>query len=242
MKNILLLFTALVYMTTLSSWDWNTRKNIKGSKHVVREVRESRSFDKIRSSRSIRVIVSEGNSHSLEVEADDNILPYIKTEIKNNTLSVYLPNDIQVRSYKAMNVYVSTPALSALHATTSSQIESDSYWNVEDLSIRATTSAVVQLNVTAQKINVDITTSAQVILSGKTDNLETRMTTSSSLQAEKLIAENVKISGTTSSSASVFATNQLKYALTTSAVVAYSGEAYVTAKASSGGYGYKKKN
>ena len=56
------------------------------------------------------------------MEADDNIMPYIVTEVEGNTLKVYFDN-ISVRNLKQAKVYVKMPEISELVASSSSEIE-----------------------------------------------------------------------------------------------------------------------
>jgi hypothetical protein len=59
---------------------------IRGSGNVVTEEREVSGFNKINMSGYGEVIITQGDEESLTIETDDNLMQYIQTEVRNNTL------------------------------------------------------------------------------------------------------------------------------------------------------------
>lgn len=59
---------------------------IRGSVDVVTEDRGASDFDRVSLTGAGKVIVTQGKKESLTVEAERNILPYIKTEVQGGTL------------------------------------------------------------------------------------------------------------------------------------------------------------
>ena len=59
---------------------------IKGSGNVVTEEREVGGFDRIEMSGYGEVIITQGNEESLTIETDDNLMEYIESDVRNNTL------------------------------------------------------------------------------------------------------------------------------------------------------------
>lgn len=62
---------------------------IRGSGHVITEKRAVSGFDAVSLSGTGDVTLTQGESESLEIEAEDNIIPHIVTEVKGSTLYIY---------------------------------------------------------------------------------------------------------------------------------------------------------
>jgi uncharacterized alkaline shock family protein YloU len=64
-------------------------KGIKGTGNVQTEKRTiTEKFTKISVSRGLEVILEQGNSVTVEVEADQNLLSHITTKVENGTLVI----------------------------------------------------------------------------------------------------------------------------------------------------------
>lgn len=217
------IFIGLLCAFLLPGNSKNIQKEIKGSGNRQTEVREAGDFNAIESSRGLRVILTKGENTSIKVEADDNILPYIKTEIRNNTLRVYLDKEVQVRASKNMDIYVTMPKLTALKGTTSASIESDSPWEVEEVTLTASTSASIRLILQARNIEVKASTSSSIYLKGEVVNFQGNFTTSSDLEAKDLEISNADMTLTTASDAIINVSEELSYTVSTAASLVYMG-------------------
>ena len=58
-----------------------------GSGHVVSTTREASDFDTVKVDYPAQVFISQGNTESVKIEAEDNLLPGLKTEVRNGQLS-----------------------------------------------------------------------------------------------------------------------------------------------------------
>ena len=66
-------------------------KKIKGTGYLVVHDRQAEQpFTRVSVQQSITLYISQGKTEGITVEADDNIIPYIKTEIKNGQLNIFL--------------------------------------------------------------------------------------------------------------------------------------------------------
>src|SRR5690606_6445715 len=89
---------ALLLTLFLGSCNFNIQgpdffDSVSGSGNVIIEKREvQKNFDKIRVSSLLKVELEQAPNYEIIVEADDNIIPYITTEVEGNTLKVYFDN------------------------------------------------------------------------------------------------------------------------------------------------------
>lgn len=84
MKTNYLFMVAVFFLLIISSGCNN--KTLQGSGNIITENRNISSFDRIIFSGIGEMTIEQGNEESLTVRADDNILPYIHTEVENNAL------------------------------------------------------------------------------------------------------------------------------------------------------------
>lgn len=239
MKALLLFFWCLSTLFVNAEF---LQKEIKGSGHVQTEERKSGNFHSISVSRGIQVFLSQGTSSAITVEADDNLLPYIKTEISGNQLKIYISKDVSCKSYTKMDVKVSVPEIKALHVTTSANIKGITPWKVKDLSLSSTTSGDIDMEVEAMTIEAKITTSGEITLKGAVQSLQASITTSGELEAKNLKAENADLKISTSGDAIVWVNKELSYSVTTSGDLKYFGKPRLQKTSVSTGGSVRNKN
>lgn len=240
MKSFLLLIATLCCCSLLANGT-SLRKGIKGSRTIQTEERTAGNFTAISASRSIHVFLAQGETSAITVKADDNLLPYLKTEIKGDQLKIYISEDIEIKSYEKMEVYVTAPQIKEIRVTTSASLETTTPWKVKELKINSTTSADVRMNIDAQAVNVSATTSSEVDLKGKAYSLDASITTSAEVDAPDLTVEHATMKITTSGEAKINVISQLTYSVTTGGDLTYSGNPeLIKPRTSSGGSVSKK--
>ncbi len=82
------------------------------------------SFHSIDFSGSFDVVVLPGNSPSVRVEGEDNIVPEILTGVEGGVLRIGSKPDIWIRPTKSLRVYVTAPTLDQIHAAGSGDLSS----------------------------------------------------------------------------------------------------------------------
>ena len=137
---------------------------VEGDGIAARDQRQVAAHGELEVSGSMQVEVRVGPSPSLLVEADANLLPYIRTEERGNTLKI--TNERQLRSKTPVRVVYTTPRLSQVRASGSGQ--------------------VVVLDLNGAPLEVSKSGSGQVRLAGKVDSLHARVSGSGVLDAGEL--------------------------------------------------------
>src|SRR5689334_8391602 len=61
----------------------------RGSGNIITETRQVSNFHSIDISYPAQVLVKQGSQESLQIEADDNFLPGLQTQVRNNTLEIF---------------------------------------------------------------------------------------------------------------------------------------------------------
>ena len=185
---------------------------VKGSGNVQTEKRSVANFKAIEVGGIFEVEVVAQKDFSVEVEADDNLLQFIRTEVKGGTLEISTEKKISPQG--RIRVRVSAPDVESLQVSGVAKVSLGSLKN-DSLKVYASG---------ASKLKVD----------GETKNLEVELSGASKIEAENLKAENVNVDGSGASCASVNVSGDLKADLSGASKVTYTGNPRNLEKSTSG--------
>ena len=96
--------------------------SVKGSGNVISEDRDISGFSKIYISGSGNLFIEQGSEESMTIEAEDNIIPLIITEVSGDTLTIRLKKGTNLSITKEINYYLSLKDLSAVSKSGSANI------------------------------------------------------------------------------------------------------------------------
>ena len=135
MKTIKLLFfsaVALLFATTSCIEDFT----IKGNGIATTEGRITPKFDKVKSAGAFDIHITNGEELEVVVNAEQNIIPYIKTFVRNETLHIETRGLHNIKNSLPMEVYITTPSLKGVKQSGSGNITTDYFYtNHMDISI-----------------------------------------------------------------------------------------------------------
>lgn len=67
---------------------------VRGSGNIITEEREVRGFTRIEMAGAGRIILTQGDTESLSIETDDNLMEYIETRVAGDTLEIDFTDEI----------------------------------------------------------------------------------------------------------------------------------------------------
>ncbi|MDB5200293.1 MAG: hypothetical protein JWO92_2256 [Chitinophagaceae bacterium] len=198
-------------------------QSITGSGNIITETRHLNQFDGVRASGSIDIEVMNEQNQLVKVEADDNILPYIITNVEDGILNVHFKSNLSYRNVNA-KVYVSTPLLTKLTVSGSGSITSkDILKDAERIAFKVSGSGDIDAFADAPSITADISGSGTITLQGRSKDFNCSIGGSGDLNCGKLLSENTTAVVTGSGTAHVFASVHLLAKVTGSGDILYSG-------------------
>ena len=187
-------------------------RGIAGSGVRKTEKRDLKSFNAIDTTGAYEIDATCQRPASFEIEADDNILPLIKTEVRDGIL--FVSNDQEYHSSKPVSLRITLPDLNSVSTHGAGQIKIAAA-NSRDLRIESTGATSVEAAGTAKSVTISSSGA------GKIDT--------SNLRAEKA---RVDVNGATS--VDVYASEQLDVNVSGVGHVSYSGNPKVVNKHVSG--------
>ncbi|HEY0426319.1 MAG TPA: head GIN domain-containing protein [Pyrinomonadaceae bacterium] len=191
----------------------------KGSGNVKTENRRVSDFKAIDVSGAFEVEITAQKDFSLEVEADDNLLPLIKTEVDGETLQIR--SEKRFSTSNPLKIRISAPDIDSLDLSGASKVN------------------LVNLNNDGLKL--DSSGASKIKVEGTTGDFDVEMSGASRLDAENLKAENVSVDSSGASNAMIFVTNELRADLSGATNVTYSGNPKSVQKKTSGASWVKEK-
>lgn len=207
----------------LSAFLFCSCDNINGSGHIQTEKRDVRQFDGVLASGSMDIEITNGDNVSVEVEADDNILQYIITEVNDGLL------DVHFKPYTSFNnvhvkVYVTAPVLKRLFVKGSGNITSkNTIQNTRSIDTDISGSGDINVTVDAPDVKADISGSGNLSLQGHCKNFDGTISGSGDLKCKNLLSENTTVNIYGSGTAHVFSSVQLKGSIAGSGDIYYGG-------------------
>lgn len=186
---------------------------VQGSGNVQNEKRNVADFSAIDVGGVFDVEIVAQKEFSVEVEADDNLLQYIKTEVKGDTLEISTDKRISPKG-GTIRIRISAP-------------------NIENLEVSGA-SKLSLTNLKNDSLKVDASGASKIKIDGETRNLEVELSGASRLDAENLKSENANVDGSGASNASINVSGDLKADLSGASKVTYTGNPKNLEKSTSG--------
>jgi uncharacterized Zn-binding protein involved in type VI secretion len=214
------LFTIISFTTIAQPW-----KKIEGNSKITKDARPLGSFTSIASGGSWDVIITYGTDKNVIVEADENLLTHIITEVKGDKLNIRTENYVNLKSKNKIKIYVSLTKITGISLAGSGDITGvGNFTNDDKTTFLMAGSGNINLDFkNIERVGISIAGSGNVNLKGKTESLGVSIAGSGDAICKELVADEVKVSIAGSGSAKVNASNSLKVSIVGSGDVYYTG-------------------
>lgn len=241
MKSSILSLILLVSISASAQWPWSNMKRIDGNGNVKKETRNAGGYTAISSSGAWDVMVAYGESSTIQVEGDENLLGYIETEVKNGELRISSKN-VNLHSRNKITVYVSLTRLTAVNQSGSGNIIGQGNFSGEGKTeFKTSGSGGIKMGFARlNNVYVKISGSGSIKLNGTASTVETRISGSGGADCREVIADDASVHISGSGSARVFANRSVEGSISGSGSVTYYGAASNVSKHVSGSGSFRK--
>lgn len=232
MKKLFFLLFTLVSISSFAAWE-----TITGNGVVKKETRQASGYTGISLQGSMNVQLAYGNTNTITVDADENLLPYIETFVENGNLVIRPKNKVNLKSKINLTIHASLTKLTLVALSGSGNINGEgAFANSGKTEVRLSGSGNVKLGVDAlNEVAVAISGSGNVILKGESsNNIEASISGSGNIDCSNLSTNNVfaKVSG--SGDIKVYANKSIDAKVSGSGNIYYKGSATNLSMKSSG--------
>lgn len=217
--------------------DVNWGSGVRGNGVVVEESRPiSEEFTAVTASEGLDVFVSQGSEFGIRVEADENVLELIGTDIRDGKLRVHAIKNIG-RATK--NIYVTLPEITALHASSGADLEVRGSLEADKIRLDANSGADLHIDLVADEVEVDCSSGADIRISGRANLMYADASSGSDIKAQDLEVKVCNANASSGANIKVLVTESLMADASSGADIHYSGDARVETRKSASGSVHK---
>jgi predicted small secreted protein len=211
---------------------------ITGSGNVIAETREVRNFDRVALTGSGDAVITQGSEEALTIEVEDNLLPYIRSEIRNGTLFLGF-NEVArgsiIRTRRPLRFYLTVRNVASLEVSGSGNISAlDLRSERMDLNVNGSGNVIVGPLVT-EELAVTINGSGNIDLTGQATDQEVSINGSGNYRAPELASRTATVRVMGSGDATLRTQDSLDVAISGSGDVGYYGSPQITSRITGSG-------
>ncbi|RBL89236.1 head GIN domain-containing protein [Chitinophaga flava] len=218
----------MVLFTLLVSFTIHRSERVRGNGNIKTENRTAGSFTDISTSGVFKVVVQQGSSNSIKVEAEENLLPYIKTEISHGELQIFTGNNVSLNPTKDMVVYVTLQEVKKLTASGASSFNGVGTLKANNLALSFSGAVHANLDLNIKDLEVGLSGASKVMLKGTCDKGVYTISGAANADALDLQTEQAEVGVSGSGEASVQVDKKLNANASGAGRIKYKGEPSIT--------------
>ncbi len=224
MKKIVFALALLAVSPSFAQWPW---EKVEGNGNVKKETRDAGSFTAVNSSGSWDVMIAYGTDQSIQLEADENLLPYIETKVENGTLQIKSKKNANLRHKNKITIYVTLSRLTGIGLSGSGDIIGNGkFTNDGSTTFRLSGSGNIKMSVHKLKdVEVSISGSGNIHLSGNAEMVNAKISGSGNADCANLVSNDATASVSGSGNIKVQVNKRLDASISGSGNVYYNGSA-----------------
>lgn len=233
LSSILTCFAILLFTSSACTQNWSGT-GVSGEGPKVTKTLDIASFNGLSLGIAADVMIRQGSTQSVKIEAQQNIIDLLKKEVKDGVWKIGFEKN--VRHTESIKIWVTVSDLKQLSVSGSGSIVGEnSFSNLGDLQLSVSGSGNIKLDAASKNLNVNISGSGNMDLEGSTGAAAMKISGSGDINAFDLAVKSceVKISGSGDSSVNV--SESLDVSIAGSGDVFYKGRPSVRSKVSGSG-------
>lgn len=214
----------LILSIFLISCDFNYQFNtgVKGNGNVQSEERISNeSFSGIKASNGLNVYVTQSTNNTVKVQADENLLDLIKTEIKDNTLHIYTSENIG--KCEAKKILVNFSQIDNISTSSGSSLMGTNIIKASDLSLKSSSGSSLEIESETNTVSCKSSSGSTIELSGTTESVSAKASSGSSIKANNLLSSDCSTDASSGASIKVNCSNSIKAESSSGSTIKFSG-------------------
>lgn len=223
------IFIFILAVTLFGSCRYRT-----GSGNIISENRNTGSFTGISVGGGFEVEWRHSDQVSVKVEADDNLMKYVRTKVVDGQLKISLDR-INVRDAH-LRVLIEAPELNDIRTSAAAKLGlKDLLISKSTLQLNASSGSQISGKLDAPTVILNASSGSELNLDGRTRALRAVASSGASINARDLMSENANITASSGASAAVYASIRMDATASSGAGITCHGGANVNKTESSGG-------
>lgn len=222
MKKVLL---AVLLLVSVKSMAIGT---IKGNGIYKKESRSIAAFSGLASSGQMNVEISYGVSSDLQIEGDENILPYVETFVKNGVLKIRVKDLTIIKPQLTIKVKISMTIISSISQSGSGSVQGDGgFTNSEPTDFSISGSGKIRLGFANFKgTNISMSGIGTLQLKGHVnEDISIHQSGSGNIDCENMPCQNASVNISGSGNVRLNARESINAHISGSGEIFYTGDA-----------------
>ncbi|RAJ83090.1 putative autotransporter adhesin-like protein [Chitinophaga dinghuensis] len=209
---------------------------VNGNGNVIKEERPITPFTSLAVKAGMKVHLQQGEAKTAVIEAESNIVPLILLEREGDKLTIRLKDDVNARTHKAYDVYLSTTELNKVVVAGAGDIELEGTFSSKDeMTVKIAGAGSITGKVDAPKVSSSIAGAGDIKLTGQTRDLHVSIAGAGNFISPDLLSENASVSIAGSGDARVHASVSLKAKIAGAGSIIYKGSPQVSSSIAGSG-------
>jgi hypothetical protein len=161
-----------------------------GSGNVISETRDVVNFKEVSLEGIGNLTIEQGNIESLTIQAEDNVMPQIKSEVNNGILHISFKKPfLNVIPTKDINFNLKVKNLTNINLSGAANIVSNNL-TTDQLKIVTSGAGKIKLTVNANNLDINLSGAGSIELSGKVSTQKIIISGAGNYQAKNLESKN----------------------------------------------------
>lgn len=261
MRKAMAVTTGVAFILIAAAWSvadmgWGGWERVRGSGDLEKETRPVSGIDGVELGTIGTLTIVIGDEERLTIEAEDNLLPYIETEVRRGMLRIDTESGISLRPRKRIRYHLTVKSLEEIAISSSGDVVAP---DLEAKNFRITISSSGDLEMgilSCRKLDIDVSSSGDVFIEelnattlsvsisssgdveiddGRVDKQEITISSSGDFLARHLNSETAEVRISSSGDAHVRVEEFLRARTSSSGDVNYYGDPKVRSHESSSG-------
>lgn len=211
-------------------------ENVRGSGTTAREERAVQNVRGVTLATLGDLTIELGDEEALVIEAEDNLLPHLETDVRGGTLTIRSEPGVNLMPREPVRYYLTVKSLESLSVTSSGNIVAPAL-TAGTFKVESSSSGDIQVaGLDAERVDVEISSSGDVAIdSGHVERQEVKIHSSGIYMADDVQCERATVELTSSGNANIWATDSIDASLSSSGELRYYGDAEVKQSTTSSG-------
>ncbi len=176
------LILSLTFTVNAQNW-WGNSKKIKGNGNVVTVNRTTSNYNGVSVGGSFDVILVKGKEGKIIIEGEENIIPYLETEVIGSTLKIKYKKNTSIRTTKRLTVTVPITSIESVALGGSGKIIGKVTIKANNFSASLGGSGSITLKIEANHVKASIGSSGSINLEGKSKEFSCSIAGSGGIRA-----------------------------------------------------------
>ena len=204
------------------------------------EDRHLSGFNAVHLAGSFDVYITQGATESVKVEAPEDVIGHIVTEVEGGVLKIYNKNDhfhwgdLFGGGHRKIAIYVSAKDLNSISVTGSGDMFFKEGLHTNSLRLKVSGSGDMVGKINVKTLESSISGSGDMTLSGHAENSTVSVVGSGDYRAHNLVTVNTAVRVAGSGDASINASNKVDASVSGSGDIRYTGGAKIISSSKSG--------